>query len=592
MLRPYQQKSHDAIIKWIKKLREPCLIEAATGAGKSHIIAALAQTVREISGGKRVLCIAPSAELVIQNSEKYKLTGEPYSIFSASVGQKSLQHPVVFGTPITIKNKIKRFGKEFGMIVIDEAHGITPTIKGIVDAIKAENPNVRVVGMTATPYRMFGGYIFAQWPNGKPVAEDHARSPYFTGLVDRITARELIDMGYLTPPMLGSISAESYDTIGMELNSRGLFNADDIDRAYIGQGRKTAKIIADIVAKSSDRQGVMIFAATVQHAKECLESLPSELSAIVTGDTPRKERADIIAAFKARKIKYIVNVAVLTTGFDAPHVDVIAMLRATESAGLLQQIIGRGLRICEGKSDCLVLDYAQNIERHCPDGDIFNPTIRPMGMKQDIMTLKCRCPDCNIENEFVARVNHERYQIDEHGYFVDLDGSRIPTEFGDTPAHHGRRCQGLVPAGKGDLERCRYRWTFKECPTCKADNDIAARYCAECKAEIVDPNERLRIEFTNKKKDPTIRQTDRVLAWSERHTMSKAGRPMLRIDVVTEFRVFSFWVPKQPNWSDGYRLANLYASLQGKKPETITYRKDGDWYKIFAFNEEADALAA
>ena len=592
MLRPYQQKAHDAIVKWIKKLREPCLIEAATGAGKSHIIAALAQTVREISGGKRVLCIAPSAELVIQNSEKYKLTGEPYSIFSASVGQKSLQHPVVFGTPITIKNKIKRFGKEFGMIVIDEAHGITPTIKGIVDAIKAENENVRVVGMTATPYRMFGGYIFAQWPNGKPVSEDHARSPYFTGLVDRITARELIDMGYLTPPMLGSISAESYDTIGMELNSRGLFNADDIDRAYIGQGRKTAKIIADIVAKSSDRQGVMIFAATVQHAKECLESLPSELSAIVTGDTPRKDRADIIAAFKARKIKYIVNVAVLTTGFDAPHVDVIAMLRATESAGLLQQIIGRGLRICEGKTDCLVLDYAQNIERHCPDGDIFNPTIRPMGMKQDILTLKCRCPDCDIENEFVARVNHERYQIDEHGYFVDLDGNRIPTEFGDTPAHHGRRCQGLVPAGKGDLERCRYRWTFKECPTCKADNDIAARYCAECKAEIVDPNERLRIEFTNKKKDPTIRQTDRVLAWSERHTMSKAGRPMLRIDVVTEFRAFSFWVPKQPSWADGYRLANLYVSLQGQKPETITYRKDGDWYKVFAFNEAADALAA
>jgi len=592
-LRPYQEKkSHDQIVNWIKKLREPCLIEAATGAGKSHIIAALAETVREISGGKRVLCIAPSAELVIQNSEKYKLTGNPYSIFSASVGQKNLKHPVVFGTPMTIANKIKRFGKEFGMIVIDEAHGITPTIKKIVEAIRAENPMVRVVGMTATPYRMFGGYIFAMWPDGRPVPETQAREPYFTKLVDQITARQLIALGYLTPPVIGSIDAESYDTIGMQLNSRGQFNADDIDRAYMGQGRKTAKIIADVVAKSRGRNGVMIFAATVQHAKECLESLPAELSAIVTGETPRKERAEIIARFKAGQIKYIVNVAVLTTGFDAPHVDVIAMLRATESAGLLQQIIGRGLRIAEGKTDCLVLDYAQNIERHCPDGDIFNPHIRPMGMKEEAKTLRCRCPECETENEFVARFNKDKYEIDENGYYVDLDGRRIETEFGDMPAHHGRRCQGFVAVGGGDLDRCRYRWTFKECPACKAENDIAARHCTDCKNEMVDPNEKLRIEFANKKKDPTIRQTDRVMAWSTRHTMSKAGRPMLRVDVATEFRTFSFWVPKEPTWPDGQRMAFMYASLKGKQPETITYRKDGDWYKVFAFNEAADALAA
>lgn len=591
-LRPYQEKSHNEIIKWIRKFRAPCLIEAATGAGKSHIIAALAETVREISGGKRVLCIAPSAELVIQNSEKYKLTGKPYSIFSASVGQKNLKHPVVFGTPMTIANKIKRFGKEFGMIVIDEAHGITPTIKKIVEAIRGENPNVRVVGMTATPYRMFGGYIFQMGPDGRPVPETQTRDPYFMKLVDRITARELIQLGYLTRPAIGSIDAENYETLDMELNSRGQFNAADVDRAYIGQGRKTAKIIADVVAKSRDRRGVMIFAATVQHARECLESLPAELSAIVTGETPAKERAAIIAAFKAQKIKYIVNVAVLTTGFDAPHVDVIAMLRATESPGLLQQIIGRGLRIAEGKTECLVLDYAQNLERHCPDGDIFSPTIKPMGIKEEGLSLRCRCPDCETENEFVARFNKDKYEIDPYGYYVDLDGSRIETEFGDMPAHHGRRCQGFVPVGKGDLERCRYRWTFKECPTCKAENDIAARHCSECKHEIVDPNERLRIEFINKKKDPTIRQTDRVMAWSTRNTVSKAGRAVTRVDVVTEFRTFSFWVHKEPTWADGHRMAVLYASLRGERPQTITYRKDGDWYKVFAFNEAADALAA
>jgi DNA repair protein RadD len=587
-LRPYQQKAHDAIVKFVRKYHVPCLIEAATGAGKSHIIAALAQTIREISGGKRVLCLAPSAELVIQNSEKYKLTGEPYSIFSASAGQKSLRHPVVFGTPVTVKNKIKKFGKEFGLIVIDEAHGITPTVKLIIEAIRAENPLVRVVGMTATPYRMMGGYIFRQWDDYVAVSEEHTKDPYFAMLVDRITARELIDLGYLTRPTIGSIDAESYHTLDMELNNRGQFNASDVDRAYIGQGRKTAKIIADIVAKSRDRKGVMIFAATVQHARECLESLPAELSAIVTGETPAKERAAIIAAFKAQKIKYIVNVAVLTTGFDAPHVDVIAMLRATESPGLLQQIIGRGLRLSEGKADCLILDYAENLERHCPDGDIFNPTIKPMGGSESLNFIHCKCPDCNVVNQFVTRVNRENFKVDEHGYFVDLDGMRIPTEFGDMPAHHGRRCNGLVRVAGGGLDRCRYRWTFKACKTCEGENDIAARHCVECKAELVDPNEKLRIQFAEMKKDPTQKQTDEVIGWSSRHSVSKAGHPVIKVNVVTKYRSFSFWVQKEPKHKDAYNLLHMYAALDGNEPETITYRKDGDWYKVFAFNGPAD----
>lgn len=80
----------------------------------------------------------------------------------------------------------------------------------------------------------------------------------------------------------------------------------------------------------------------------------------MTGATPGPERERLIAAFKARELKYLVNVAVLTTGFDAPHVDVIAILRPTESVGLYQQIVGRGLRLSPGKTDCLILDYAGN----------------------------------------------------------------------------------------------------------------------------------------------------------------------------------------------------------------------------------------
>lgn len=591
MLRPYQQEAHDAIISWIRKTTEPCCIEAATGAGKSHIIAELAKTIHTMSNGRHVLCLAPSAELVIQNSEKYALTGNKFSIFSASAGSKSLKHPVVFGTPLTVANRIKKFGSQFAMVVIDEAHGLTPTIRSIIDSMREQNPNLRVVGMTATPYRMNTGYIFDQWPDGKPVPEHETEKPYFARCVNQITARTLIDMGYLTKPVIGQIHAKSYHTLDMKLNSRGQFDAADVDRAYVGLGRTTADIIADVIAQSRDRQGVMIFAATVQHAHECLASLPPELSAIVTGDTPRQERNDIIARFKAREIKYIVNVSVLTTGFDAPHVDVIAMLRATELVGLLQQIIGRGLRISDGKDDCLILDYAENVERHCPDGDIFDPTIRTIKFKDEANYIKCRCPLCNAENEFKARPNTAGYEINAHGYFTDLDGRSIGSEYGDVPAHYGRRCKSKVLISN-QLIQCGYRWTFKQCPHCEAENDIAARYCFECKGEIVDPNEKLRAAFKEMKADPTRRQTDKVINWEVASTISQSGRECWRVNVTTPYRAFPFWIFKEPTWSKGFQDRAMFLGLGGKPPETITYAKEVDskFYKVYAYNRKADEI--
>jgi DNA repair protein RadD len=589
-LRPYQQQSHDSIIAWVSRNRSPCCIEAATGAGKSHIIESVASTIHRVSGGKHVLCLAPSAELVTQNSEKYRATGAKCSIFSASAGQKSLRHPVVFGTPGTVKNSISRFGKEFAAVVIDECHGITPTVKSIIEAMREANPNLRVIGLSATPYRMKTGYIFGLWPDGKPVSESQTREPYFAACVDRIRAYELIEEGYLTQPVIGQINAQSYETLNMQVNSRGQFDAKDIDQAYHGQGRKTAAIIADVVSQSQDRQGVMIFAATVRHAHECMASLPPGLSAIVTGTTPKAERDAILKKFKARKIKYLVNISVLTTGFDAPHVDVIAMLRATESVGLMQQIIGRGLRVDNGKADCLVLDYAENIERHCPDQDIFGPEIKVSAGNGDGSTeITCVCPHCSTENSFSARPNNEEYEIDANGYFIDLDGNAIETEWGWMPAHYGRRC-GAMETVAGDLVQCTYRWTSKECPHCSEPNDIAARYCLSCKGEIVDPNEKLRIDFKALKRDPTQRQTDEVLQWRKLPQVSRSGKAMDRVDVVTPYRSFSFWVMKFPEWSKARAERAMLDALGDAQPMTITYQKDGQsgFYRVLNYNKAAD----
>lgn len=584
MLRPYQQNAHDAVMDWIKRSRSPCLIEAATGAGKSHIIAALAATVHGLSG-KRVLCTAPKAELIIQNHEKYALTGAKASIFSASAGQKCLRHPVIFGTPGTIKNRISRFGADIGMIVVDECHGITPTIKTIIDAVREKNPLVRVVGLSATPYRLNEGYIFAQWPDGKTVLE--TRDPYFESCVYRITERELIELGFLTPPVIGQICAEAYDTSQLQLNRLGRFDEEAVDRAFVGHGRKTAAVCGDVVNQARDRKGVMVFAATVKHAEEVMASLPPGLSAIVTDKTGKHERKQIVKDFKAQKIKYLVNVGVFTTGFDVPHVDMIALLRLSESVALINQIRGRGSRLYPGKTHYTILDYAGNIDRHFPDGDLFTPKIKAKKAPGSA-EMSCLCPQCSAENLFSARPNDHDYKIDTHGYFIDHEGNPFLSDLGPVPAHFGRRCQARIKAG-ADYVQCSYRWTFKPCPHCEADNDIAARYCRECKGEIVDPNEKLIMDFRAMKKDPHIKQTDVVLSWNPIDSISQKGHETWRIEVRTTHRHFTFWIQKNPMSEKGLRDRDLFLSLEGQQPRTITYQKNADgFFRVWAYNRPED----
>lgn len=590
-LRPYQQRLVDASINHMRRSTDPFIIDAVTGSGKSHVIAAVAADIHARTG-KRILCLAPSAELVTQNREKFMATGAKASTFSASAGGKETRHPVVFGSPLTVRNHIKRFKNDYALVIIDECHGITPTVQRIIAEMREGNPNLRVMGLTATPYRLGSGYIYVEEPDGRRHGEDKARDPYFEKCVARVEARELIDQGYLTQPVIGAILAEKYDTAGLTLNSRGQFDAADIDKAYHGQGRKTAAIVADVIEQARGRRGVMFFAATVQHAREVMASLPPELSALVTGETPQGERARILAAFKAQRLKYIVNVSVLTTGFDAPHVDVIAILRKTESVGLLQQIIGRGLRIQPGKENCLVLDYTSNLDDHCPDGDLFAPVVRAgkaPGAPGGIIAI---CPECAYENDFTVqpKVAEAGYAIDQHGYCLDLDGAPIMTDYGPMSAHFGRRCMGQAqnPITR-KYERCGYRWTGKDCPHCGDKNDIAARYCYVCRGEIVDPNVKLAENFRALKRDPTRPQTDRVIDLQAVEGVSRSGNPTLRVDVKTPYRSFSIWY--QPN-ATHVRGQREYEALKAviHDLQTITYRKDpvSGFYRALAYNQPAD----
>jgi DNA repair protein RadD len=592
-LRPYQVEAVEAALAWIKQSIDPCVIEAATGAGKSHIIATIAQRMHTLSGGKHVLCVAPSKELVIQNRKKFLATGAPASLYSASAGMKCLQHPVVFATPGTFIKVARRLGVKFCAVIVDEAHGITPTVQKIIADMREGNRHLRVIGTTATPSRMGTGYIYREDEHGKLNGPDVCRDPYFVRKVYTIKAHELLRDGYLTPPLIGETGAENYDTSNLVLNSRNQFDPTDIDRAFVGHGRKTAAIVADVIQRSRGRDGVMLFAATVQHAKEVMASLPPDMSEMVDGTTPGTIRDSIIARFIDNKVRYLVSVGTLTTGFDAPHVGVIALLRAMESVELMQQIIGRGMRLHPSKKDFLVLDYGSNVERHCPDGDIFRPQIKASKAPGANGVVNVKCPACDAALEFGARENDGLFQIDANGYFT-LEGERVMTEFGPSPAHFGRRCYGLVKGALGVFSQCGYRWTSKPCPHCEADNDIAARYCKECRGEIIDPNEKLVMDFKALKKDPTRTQTDLVVSMVSSEGISRSGNRTLRVDFETPHRNFSVWYsPNGPHFAHREYAKFMDATMGGiATPKTVTYRKDEDskFYRILSFNLKEDEV--
>lgn len=597
-LRPYQQCATDAVIAEVKQSTEPCLIDAAPAAGKSFMVADLAARLHEMSGGKRVLCLAPSKELTRQNYAKFLLTGAKASIFSASAGQKSTRRPIVFGTAGTVKNSISRFCKAgqagYCAVLIDECHGITPTIKSIIETMLEANLNLRVIGLTGTPYRLGTGYIFRQWPTGKNNSDDTCRDPYFTKCVYSVNARQMLEQGFITPMRIGEINSTAYDASGLTLLPNGKFDSGEVDRAFVGHGRKTAAIVGDVLHQAQGiKGGVMFFAATVRHAEEIMASLPPDSARLVTGDpkkTTPKERDKAVDDYRHQRARYIVSVGTLTTGFDVEHTAIIALLRATESAALLQQIMGRAWRLHPDKPESILLDYAENVERHFPDGDIYAPVIKAGNPKGGGELMDAECPDCHQINEFTIHPDYAEFSHDKHGYCLDIFGNQVMTEHGPTPKHYGRRCFGQLAMPGGKYERCGYRWTGKDCPHCDEKNDIAARYCYVCKGEIVDPNERLAAEFKATKRDPTRPQTDKVLSFTTKEGVSRAGNPTLRVDWVTPYRQFSTWF--QPQGTHPRARAEYAKFIAAGDPETVSYAKDRDsgFFRVLAYDQPVDVL--
>ena len=395
-LRDYQSDAKAALYDYLRrKDGNPCVV-IPTAGGKSICIASVAADAVNLWHG-RVLILAHVKELVEQNSKELKglCPDLPVGVYSAGLDRRDTKEPVIVAGIQSIYNKIDLF-EPFDLVMVDEVHMVPPDGEGryqtFLNAAKAKNPNVRMVGWTATPFRTQGGLIC------RP-------ENLFNEVCYEANVKDLIDAGWLSK-ITAKAGIANADLDHLHIRA-GEFVAEDVEKA-MGEDRLVATACREIVEKTKDRKACLVFCTSVEHCRKVAEQISrfsGEECAVVTGDTPSEKRDEIIRRLKGESIatdlfggtlpplKYCCNVSVMTTGTNIRRLDTIALLRPTASAGLYIQMVGRGFRLSPetGKAECLVLDYGKNVERFGPI-DAIRITEPPSGGNRE--PLAKVCPQC------------------------------------------------------------------------------------------------------------------------------------------------------------------------------------------------------
>jgi len=409
-LRPYQQEAVGAVYRHLRERDDsPCVV-IPTGGGKTPVMATICKDAVGRWRG-RVLVLAHVKELLEQAVDKLHLVAPELllhvGVYSAGLKRRDTQAPIVVAG---IQSVYKRACEldAFDLVIVDEAHMIPPDGDGMyrtfIDDALTVNPNLRVIGLTATPFRMKSGMICG--PNN-----------LLNHICYEIGVRELIVQGFLCPLVTkaGHVKA---DTSGLHVRA-GEFVASETE-VLMDTDALVDSACREIVDRTRDRKSALVFTSGVKHGEHVanvLRMFSHDRVETVFGETLDFERAKTLADFKAGRLKYLVNVNVLTHGFDAPNVDCVAMLRPTMSPGLYYQMVGRGFRLCEGKADCLVLDFGGNVMRHGPvDAIRIHETKKSNGPPPAKECPKCNaviaagyavCPQCGHEFPPPERTQHD-----------------------------------------------------------------------------------------------------------------------------------------------------------------------------------------
>lgn len=435
-LRPYQKEAVQAVYQYLRDHDDNPVVVIPTGGGKTPVIATICKdAVTQWDG--RVLILAHVRELLEQAAHKLRQVCPEvtFGVYSAGLKRRDTQDPVIVAGIQSVYKRACEF-ESFDLVIVDEAHMIPPGGEGMYRQFLADaeivNPNLRVVGLTATPYRMASGMI---------CAPDH----FLNSVCFEVGVRELIVAGYLCP-LVSKRGTSTVDTESLHVRA-GEFIAGEVED-LMDTDELVESACAEIVERTRDRESVLIFASGVahgRHVQRVMQQRHGVECGFVCGETPADERDELLARFRGdpsdglferAPLKYLCNVNVLTTGFDAPNIDCVVMLRPTLSPGLYYQMVGRGFRLNPGKENCLILDYGGNVQRHGPV-DQIRIKDRPPAMGGEAPAKECpechslvaagyaACPDCGYEFSPPDKLLHDANASDAG----ILSGQVTDTEF-------------------------------------------------------------------------------------------------------------------------------------------------------------------
>jgi len=444
-LRPYQKEAEWSVFDyWSNNSGNP-LVDLATGCGKSLVMASLIKRLVEGWPDMRILVATHVAELIEQNY--LELVGiwpfAPAGIYSAGLGRRDARSQIVFAGIQTVHNKAAQIG-HIDVLMVDECHLIpanSNTMYGrFIAALREINPDLKILGLTATPYRLDSGRL------------DEGDDRLFDQVVYTYGIGDGVRDGYLTP-LSSKATATTFDMKGV-----GRLGGDykqSALQAAVDKLDVTRSAVDEIVAKGADRRSWLCFCSGVEHAEHVRDEIRSRgvTCEMITGETPKEERRRIIEDFKNYRIRALTNNSVLTTGFNHKGVDLIAALRPTLSVSLYVQMMGRGTRVLYApgmpletpeqrqaaikagpKPTCLVLDFAGLVDKHGPV-DMVQPKTPGKGEGEAPIKLcpqegfdKHGRPGCGEKLHASARVCHCC------GFEFDIDDSpKITAQAADVP---------------------------------------------------------------------------------------------------------------------------------------------------------------
>jgi DNA repair protein RadD len=373
------------------------LIVCPTGSGKSILAAEIVRQVLEKRPHFKVLIVTHRKEIVEQNARKFQeLTKMPIGVMSAGLGQKTIRQ-------VTFANiqSIYRSLVTWDLIIVDEAHLISGKPESMYAKLFSNQRNCRIIGLTATPYRMDHGFLIGE-------------GTLFSEVAYEIKIEHLIAQEFLSPlisvPQSAQINTKNISLRGFD------YNLEQLEAEAMLQIEEHCEEIKRI---TKDRKHVLIFCSGVNHALRIATEIGGEC---VHGGLLTFERDRIVNRFKDGTNKYLTNCDILTTGFDFPDIDCVVLLRATQSVGLYVQMVGRGLRIAPDKKNCLVADFGGNIKRHGPIDCIEVSYKNPLAPEFSLQPLKScdecgcvvpirimECPGCNapfpVESKYTAQAD-------------------------------------------------------------------------------------------------------------------------------------------------------------------------------------------